>query len=177
MKEEEVPEGATSAGSRRAGDELRCITKSPEETVALGVKLGKLLEAGDLVCLSGELGAGKTCLAGGLVRGMGVEATVVTSPSFIMVNQYRGRFPIYHIDLYRLGSVADVEDIGFRDYLREDSVTIVEWASRIEGDLPEDRFDIVLSHISDSEREITLVLRGQRYKDRSQEAAALMKDA
>ncbi len=155
-----------------AGDGFLCSTESPEETVALGRNLGKLLKAGDLVCLFGELGAGKTCLARGLVQGMGAVEQAVTSPSFIMVNHYRGRFPIYHIDLYRLDTVADAEDIGLRDYLSEDGVALLEWASRIESDLPQDRLDIFLSHISATEREIRLVIRGKRHRDMAAEIAA-----
>lgn len=161
----------------RIRDDLLCITKSQEQTVALGKKLGRLLTAGDLVCLFGELGTGKTCLTKGLVQGMGVEKVVVTSPSFIIVNQYRGRFPVYHIDLYRLESVADVEEIGFRDYLSGEGVAVVEWASRIEGQLPEERLDIVLSHVSTTVREIKVLLRGRRYTARVQElSTAILSD-
>ncbi len=167
---EKVDHGSTE-------DEARCVTRCPGETVSLGKRLGKLLKPGDVVCLFGELGAGKTCLAGGLVEGMGAGKAAVASPSFIMVNQYMGRFPVYHMDLYRLDSRVDVEDIGFRDYLSGDGVTLIEWASRIERELPSDRLDMVLAHISATEREIKLTIKGRNYEDRVQEMFAALRGA
>jgi len=157
--------------------EARCLTRSPGETVSLGRRLGKLLQPGDVVCLFGELGAGKTCLAGGLVEGMGAGKAAVASPSYVIVNQYMGRFPVYHMDLYRLDSRVDVEDIGFRDYLSGEGVILIEWASRIERELPSDRMDIALSHVSATEREIKFTIRGRNYEDREREMFAALRGA
>ena len=106
------------------------ITRSPEETRKLGLILGKVLFAGDVLALSGELGAGKTCFIQGVARGLGVEERYLVSPSFVIMRQYRGRLPFYHIDLYRLSSEEQIDGLGLEEFLEGEGVSAVEWAER-----------------------------------------------
>lgn len=113
-------------------------TESPEETQNLGETFGKTLKPGDVVALIGDLGTGKTCLTQGIARGIGIAAgEVVSSPSYILINEYNGKIPIYHIDLYRLENMVEIADLGIGEYIDSDGVCIIEWAERMEEDLPE----------------------------------------
>ena len=113
-------------------------TESPEETQNLGETFGKTLKPGDVVALIGDLGTGKTCLTQGIARGIGIAAgEVVSSPSYILINEYNGKIPIYHIDLYRLENIAEIVDLGIGEYIDSDGVCIIEWAERMEEGLPE----------------------------------------
>lgn len=108
-------------------EELRIASGSPAETTAIGCSLGRLLEPGDIVCLEGDLGAGKTCLARGIADGLGADPAEVSSPTFTLAQEYSGRIPVYHLDLYRLASTDDVEDAGLHEYIGGDGVAIIEW--------------------------------------------------
>ncbi|HUT34769.1 MAG TPA: tRNA (adenosine(37)-N6)-threonylcarbamoyltransferase complex ATPase subunit type 1 TsaE [Planctomycetota bacterium] len=144
---------------------MTLTTRSREETIALGRRLGRLLEAGDVVALRGPLGSGKTTLTKGLAEGLGVEEPRwVTSPTFVLVHQYEGRLPVYHIDAYRLRGVADAEALGMEEMFFGDGVAIVEWAERIEPALPPERLDIVLAIAGEEERELSLQPAGERYR-------------
>jgi tRNA threonylcarbamoyladenosine biosynthesis protein TsaE len=100
------------------------------------VRLGRLLQAGDVVCLYGELGSGKTTLTQGLARGLGVPHGVsVRSPSFVLIHRYGGRVPVYHVDLFRLDTPGDCDDIGLRELLDGEAVIIIEWAERHHGSM------------------------------------------
>lgn len=111
-------------------------TRAPEDTERLGAAIGRAARAGDVIALSGELGAGKTCLVRGLARGLGIERPVA-SPTFVLINEHRGRLMLYHVDLYRIGDVAETLEIGIEELLpAEDGVTAIEWAERIESLLP-----------------------------------------
>jgi len=116
--------------------ELR--TTSAEQTEAAGERLAAALGPGDVVALVGELGAGKTCFIQGLVRGLGAT-TRATSPTFVLINQYRGRVPIYHVDAYRTQSLGELLDIGVAELLSSDGVTVVEWAEKLLPLLPTTR--------------------------------------
>ncbi len=101
------------------------------DTKRLGELLGRRLHPGDVVAVYGKLGAGKTCFAQGIARGLGVgEDVIVTSPSFVIVGEYRGRHPLYHVDLYRLGDPAEIEALGLEEYVCGDGVTVIEWAQK-----------------------------------------------
>jgi tRNA threonylcarbamoyladenosine biosynthesis protein TsaE len=114
------------------------LTHSPEETQEVGVQIGQRLRPGDVVALIGELGVGKTCLTQGIARGVGVSSEqVVNSPSYILINEYTGKVPIYHIDLYRLLCLTEIVDLGLEDYLEGDGICVIEWADRMEALLPE----------------------------------------
>ena len=131
------------------------VSESPEETQAVGERLGRALAAGAVVACVGELGAGKTCFLQGLARGLGVTSPV-TSPTFVLVNQYRGRVPVYHLDAYRTGSLAEVVDLGVEEMLHGDGVTVIEWADRITGLLPPDAITVTISGLGDEPREIAI---------------------
>lgn len=130
-------------------------TTSPAETIALGEALGRAAIAGDLVCLWGELGAGKTQLAKGIALGLGVDATV-NSPTFILMNEYRGRFPLFHVDLYRLADAADALAGGVVDERQAHGVTVVEWPERMGEVLPARRLDVRIEGTGEDVRTIEL---------------------
>ncbi len=122
---------------------VKVLSKSPEETTELGKILGGILTVGDIVALSGTLGAGKSVIARAILRALKVEGDI-PSPSFVIVAQYEGAVPVNHIDLYRLGSRDEALGLGLEDLLGGDSVSVMEWAEKIEDLLPEARYDILL---------------------------------
>jgi tRNA threonylcarbamoyladenosine biosynthesis protein TsaE len=140
------------------------ITSSPEQTWRTGEMLGARLGAGDLVCLYGDLGAGKTSFSYGIALGLGVQEQYISSPTFTFVNEYKGRVPFYHIDLYRLKDPGELESIGFEEYIDSDGVTVIEWAERAEDDLPLECLSVYLSHVNDHSREIGFLAEGERYE-------------
>jgi tRNA threonylcarbamoyladenosine biosynthesis protein TsaE len=142
---------------------LTVTTSSPGQTLALGRRLAALLEPGDVICLFGQLGAGKTCLVQGICLGLGAEEGAV-SPSFTLVNEYLGRLPVFHFDCYRLDGPRDLDQIGYDDYLGRDGVVLIEWAERIGSRLPDERLDVRMERVSDDVRRITLEPRGPRWQ-------------
>ena len=116
---------------------LNLKTTSPEETFAIGKCLAKVLGPGQVVCLAGDLGAGKTLLVQGLAKELGIEDTV-NSPTFTILNVYEASFPIYHFDLYRLDNAEELFDIGFYEYTEKDGLSIIEWPDKFPGELPEE---------------------------------------
>ncbi len=140
------------------------ITSSPEQTWRIGELLGARLGAGDTVCLYGDLGAGKTSFSYGIALGLEVRTQYITSPTFTFVNEYEGRVPFYHIDLYRLKDPAELENIGFDEYIESDGVTVIEWAERAEDDLPAEGLSIYLSYVDAKSREIGFLAEGERYE-------------
>jgi|SRR5919109_1469606 tRNA threonylcarbamoyladenosine biosynthesis protein TsaE len=144
---------------------LRVVSHCTVDTQTLGEHLGRLLDAGDIVCLYGELGSGKTILCKGLAKGLGVtHERAVRSPSFVLIQRYRGRVPVYHADLYRLDGTADIADIGLREMLGGDGVAVIEWADKLDALLPSERLDIILEHRTEEARLITVHPRGARYR-------------
>ena len=136
---------------------MELLSHSPEETEDIGARLAQRLEPGAVVAFTGDLGAGKTAFTRGLARGLGIPDRV-TSPTFTIVNEYEGgRLPLFHFDMYRLGSADELFDIGWEDYLRRGGVCAVEWSENIADALEEDtvRVDIRRGG-SDQERSITI---------------------
>jgi len=132
-------------------------TKSSNETIALGRKIGAALKPGDVLGFYGELGSGKTTMIKGIAMGLGVkEQAIVKSPSFIMVNEYKGRCPIYHIDLYRVKDAEELASIGFDDYLYGDGVCLIEWAEKAGNELPENIITVELEVTSPDERKVKI---------------------
>lgn len=116
---------------------LEFKTTSPEETFAFGQCLAKVLSAGQVVCLVGDLGAGKTLLVQGLAAGLDIQ-DAVNSPTFTILNVYEASFPVYHFDLYRLEDAAELYDIGFYEYTEGDGLSIIEWPDKFPDQLPEE---------------------------------------
>ena len=131
------------------------VSRSPEETQAIGEQLGARLTPGAVVACTGLLGAGKTCFLQGLARGLGVT-TDVTSPTFVLINQYRGRLPVYHLDAYRTGSLTELVDLGLEEMLHGDGVTVVEWADKLLPLLPARTIHVHLRGLGDEPREIQI---------------------
>ncbi len=142
------------------------VTLSPLETRLLGERLAPLLQAGDVICLEGNLGSGKTCFAQGVAQGLGVRSPV-TSPTFIIVSQYallRQAEHLYHIDLYRVRAAAEAQAIGIEDFLYGDGIALIEWPDSIDSLLPADRLTITFRYIRDSSREICFQPAGARWE-------------
>ena len=148
---------APTAASRRI------VSADPAATSRLGRALGAVALAGDLVCLWGDLGAGKTHLAKAFALGLGVSETV-TSPSFVLMAEYRGRLPLFHIDPYRLASAEDVLAGGLIDERQREGVTLVEWPERLGDALPAARLDVRIDGTGDEPRSITLVAGSDDYR-------------
>jgi len=130
------------------------ISHSAEETIAFGRQLAGSLRAGDVLALTGDLGAGKTCLVQGLAAGLNITHAV-TSPTFTLIHEYRGgRLPLAHIDLYRLATASEAVNIGIEEYLSGVGVTVIEWAERIESLLPAQTKRIRLTAIDETTRQI-----------------------
>ncbi len=127
---------------------LTFITRSAKETEALGESVGYLLKAGDFILLSGQLGAGKTVFTRGIAQGLGVK-DYVKSPSYTLVNEYEGRLLVYHMDLYRLESHEELEDLGYEEYFYGKGVTIVEWGERAGSLLPDDSLKVCIEVSAD----------------------------
>lgn len=155
-------EAEVSDTSKNKSSYLLLRTKSPGETRKVGYLIGRLLEKGDIITLYGDLGSGKTCLIQGIASGAGVSEKYIASPTFIMINEYEGRIPFYHIDLYRIGA-SELEGVGFREYFSADGATAVEWAERAENELPDERLSIYFTISGMRSRRITLEPKGERY--------------
>ncbi|MFS0752786.1 tRNA (adenosine(37)-N6)-threonylcarbamoyltransferase complex ATPase subunit type 1 TsaE [Oceanobacillus sp. 1P07AA] len=135
---------------------------SPEETKTFGERLARLLHPGDVITLEGQLGAGKTTFTKGIASGLEVKR-YITSPTFTIVKEYRGKMPLYHMDVYRLED--SLEDIGFDEYFHSNGISVVEWAGFIEPYLPENRLDISIHYTEDEDiREIYLNPYGSHFE-------------
>lgn len=146
---------------------LKIILPTLKETEHLGRLLGEICRPGDIILLSGTLGAGKTTLTQFIAKGLAVpEESYITSPSFNLMNQYFGRIPLYHIDCYRLEGEDDVEESGLMDYILADGLAVVEWPDRLESLTPPDRLDIEIFHRENKERYLSLTARGQGWSER-----------
>lgn len=144
---------------------LDLVSHSAAQTQRLGARLGELARAGDLFCLEGELGSGKTCFVQGLGRGLGI-AEPIHSPTFILANEHRGgRLRLYHLDLYRVRSTDEALGFGLDDYLSGDGVCVIEWAEKIRDALPAERLWIALRHLGESKRGLLIEARGARYEE------------
>ena len=136
---------------------------SAGQTTQIGRKLGGLLEPGDVIALVGDLGAGKTCLARGVAEGIGANPDTVTSPTFVLINEYQGTIPLYHFDAYRLRGADDMYALGADEYFAGNGACLVEWADRVEEALPDDYLRITIEITGPAARAIRLEARGSRY--------------
>ena len=131
-------------------------TRTPAETQTIGEEIGKQLRQGDLVALIGDLGTGKTCLTQGIARGVGVYPNqIVNSPSYTLINEYAGKIPIYHVDLYRLQNHDELLDLGLDEYMEGKGICIIEWAEKL-GSLKISHTKIQITWLSEMTREIEI---------------------
>ena len=137
------------------------VCNNTKETEKFGLALGSKLKGSDVICLNGELGAGKTTLTKSIGKGMGID-DYITSPTFNIINEYYSDLNLYHFDTYRLENVDDVEYLGFDEYFYSDGVCIIEWADRIKEFLPDQYLELNIKKIDDDKREIELVAFGDR---------------
>ena len=139
------------------------VTRDAAGTLALGAALAAVAEPGDVLCLSGELGAGKTQLAKGFGRGLGV-AEPVASPSFVLMSEHAGRLPLFHLDLYRLHDAAEAMEDGLLDERQAGGVTVIEWADRLGASRPASRLDVRIDGVGDEPRRIELAAADARHE-------------
>jgi tRNA threonylcarbamoyladenosine biosynthesis protein TsaE len=141
---------------------LELTTGNPEETQQLGQALGRLVESGDIILLAGVLGAGKTCLTQGLARGLGINETT-PSPTFVIMREFAGRLPLYHMDFYRL-EFNEIDDLGLDDYLYGRGVCAIEWADRGLAIMPAEHLLIEMDYLGENERRLRLTPSGAHYE-------------
>ncbi len=138
-----------------------------ESSFALGFKIGQLLDSGDVLALWGDLGAGKTFLTRAIARGLGVPAGIpVTSPTFTFINEYDGRVRLYHLDLYRIGDLDELDTLPWREALFGEGVAVVEWPERLDRLIPSERWDIRIAVTGDESRRMTIAAHGENNRKR-----------
>ena len=141
------------------------LTRSPRQTMSWGSSLGRLLKGGEIIALIGELGAGKTCFVRGVTRGLEVgKGAWIRSPSFTLINEYHGRLPVYHIDLYRVEGRAQLEGLNLREYLYSDGVSLIEWFEHLPADEVDEYLEVRIAYVNGARRELTFTSHGERYE-------------
>lgn len=146
------------------------ISRSPEETRNIGEIIGESAMPGDVLLLEGKLGAGKTCLTQGIAQGLGISDYVL-SPTFVIMREFFGRLPLYHIDLYRLDNIDESMDLGLDDYLYGDGICVLEWAEKALGIMPQKHLMIRIDYLSDTERSLRLEPKGTRYNELAEQVS------
>ena len=141
---------------------MQFLSHSTQETEAIGEELAQKLRGGDVLAFTGSLGMGKTAFTRGLARGLGCRGRV-TSPTFTIVNEYEGRTPLFHFDMYRLGSSDELFDIGWDDYLARGGFCAVEWSERVSDALPEDTIFVDIARTDEHEDWRTITVTGGRF--------------
>ncbi|HUV50625.1 MAG TPA: tRNA (adenosine(37)-N6)-threonylcarbamoyltransferase complex ATPase subunit type 1 TsaE [Anaerolineae bacterium] len=140
---------------------IQIITRCLEETQLLGRNIGTSISAGTVICLTGDLGSGKTSFVQGLATGLGVpDDYYITSPTYVLINEYSGRYPLFHIDLYRIEDPVDFEDIGLYEILHGKGVVAVEWADKLSKDFLSEYVTIHFEILNDKSRKITITVDG-----------------
>ena len=141
------------------------VTTSPRQSQNLGRNLGRLVQGGEIIGLVGELGAGKTCFVRGFADGIEVGADAwVRSPTFTLINEYSGRLPVYHIDLYRVGKQEELESLNLREYLYGDGVSLIEWFEFLPAYEVDEYLELRISQGGGNKRELTFIAHGQKYE-------------
>ena len=144
---------------------MEFLVDSVEKTLDLGYQIGKFVNPGDIICLTGDLGTGKTHLTKGIAKGMKID-DYITSPTFTIVNEYEGRLKLYHFDVYRVNDPDEIAAIGFDEYIFSDGVSVIEWSNYIEDLIPEEHLSINISklhNINDNLRKIEINYKNKRY--------------
>ena len=140
-------------------------SRSSVQTRRWGGKLGNLLKGGEIIGLVGELGTGKTCFVRGMAEGLDVGPDAwIRSPTFTLINEYHGRLPVYHIDLYRVGSREELEGLNLREYLYSDGVSVVEWFEHLPADEVNEYLEVKLAYANGNKRQLMFTPRGKRYE-------------
>ena len=152
---------------------VKIYLEDENKTKEIGYKLGNLLVPGSVICLIGDLGAGKTTMTQSLAKALEVD-DYITSPTFTIVNEYEGKMPLYHFDVYRIGSSDEMYDIGYEEYVNGEGVCIIEWANLIEDILPDEYLHIELKY-KDMSREMILNPVGEKYEKIVEELDKIMK--
>jgi tRNA threonylcarbamoyladenosine biosynthesis protein TsaE len=142
---------------------VEMISPTPQKTERIGSVLGKMLEGGEIIALSGELGSGKTTLVRGIAQGMGFNRDEIASPSFTLINEYEGPLPLFHIDLYRLDGETDLYEIGYEEYIGGNGAVVIEWADKVPQAVPKECLWITLKYLDDKRREIVMWAKGEKY--------------
>ena len=138
----------------------RVLTRSPRQTMSWGAKLGKLLQGGEIIALIGELGTGKTCFVRGVTQGLDVGSDAwIRSPTFTLINEYHGRLPVYHIDLYRVETRSQLEGLNLREYLYSDGVSLIEWFEHLPAGEADERLEVTLAYDDGNRRRIPTTKR------------------
>ena len=141
------------------------ITRSAQQTRSCGRRLGRLMQGGEIVGLIGELGTGKTCFVRGVAKGLEVgKEAWIRSPTFTLINEYHGRLPVYHIDLYRVASVHEMEGLNLREYLYSDGVSLIEWFERLPAAEVDECLEVRLAYADGTRRELVFISHGRRYE-------------
>jgi tRNA threonylcarbamoyladenosine biosynthesis protein TsaE len=144
----------------------KITTDNPAQTQAIGERLAKLCKGGEIICLSGDLGAGKTTFVKGLARGLGIDEKKVNSPTFVIMNLYdEGRLPLYHFDFYRLEKPEEIGGVGYDEFLYGKGVAVIEWSERFGALMPPENLAIHLGHVADQSRTLRLTCTGDKYKE------------
>jgi len=141
------------------------ISNSTRQTMSWGRKLGKLVQGGEIVGLVGELGAGKTTFVRGFAAGAEVGKDAwVRSPTFTLINEYHGRLPVYHIDLYRIGKAEEINSLNLREYLYSNGVSLIEWFEYLPSAEVDEYLEVKMAHAGRTGRELNFIARGERYE-------------
>jgi len=151
----------------RAGSifEMYIYSHSVSETLNIGRRIARYLCRGDIVCLFGDIGSGKTILAKGIARGLGIDAGRVTSPTFVIMHCYDGQVPMFHFDFYRIQYPAEIQGLGYEEYIFDNGISVIEWSERMGRLLPPSHLRINLEVTKENTRNLILNAAGQRYKD------------
>ncbi len=154
---------------------LECLSHNREETVALAGNFARHLKAGDIILLRGDLGAGKTTFTQGLSKGLRVNEADVNSPTFILMNYYEGKLPVYHFDFYRINKMEELATVDLEEYFYGRGVCVIEWPERL-GDLaPKEYFQVHLEHKSETQRSLSFSAAGDKFKERLERIKELRK--
>ena len=144
---------------------MKIVSLSVSDTIKIGRKLAKNLEKGDIICLIGKLGSGKTVLTKGIAAGLGIKKEKIISPTFVLIRQYYSKIPLYHFDLYRLAAPKDILFLGYEEYLYDEGVAVIEWADRLKYLLPKDYLKIELFIREDNQRMLKFSAFGKHYEE------------
>ncbi len=142
------------------------LSRGKNETLKIGRKLAGYLQKGDIVCLFGNLGSGKTVLAKGIASGLGINQDKIISPTFVLIHQHtEAKLPFFHFDLYRLDNLKDILELGYEEYLYADGITVIEWADRLKTLMPSEYLKVELSWTAKNQRMLKFTALGRRYEE------------